>query len=80
MSDIKQELQDLHSELAKVLKKHIGKKYQDEEGNEVPPPAAILNVARQFLKDNNIDAVPAEGTPLSALKEALPFSGEAEVH
>lgn len=80
MSDIKQELQSLHSELARVLKKHISKTYVDEEGAELPPPAAILNVARQFLKDNNIDAVPAEGTPLAALAEALPFGGETEVH
>lgn len=80
MSDIKQELQDLHSELAKVLKKHISKKYQDEDGNEAPPPAAILNVARQFLKDNNIDAVPTEGSPLGELKEKLPFGGSELVN
>lgn len=80
MTDIKQELQDLHTELARVLKKHIGKKYTDEDGNEAPPPAAILNVARQFLKDNNIDAVPAEGSPLAELAEKLPFTGSSVVN
>ena len=31
-----------------------------------------LNVARQFLKDNGIDAVPVEGAPLSDLVATLP--------
>ena len=31
-----------------------------------------LNVARQFLKDNGIDAVPVEGSPLSNLVATLP--------
>lgn len=80
MSTTKQVLEDLHSELAKTLKKYVSKSYQDEDGNDTAPPAAILNVARQFLKDNNIDAIPTEGSPLGALKESLPFSGVSEVH
>ena len=32
-----------------------------------------LNVARQFLKDNNIDAVPTQDSPLQKLIEELPF-------
>jgi hypothetical protein len=80
MSTTKQVLEDLHSELAKTLKKYVSKSYQDDEGNDTAPPAAILNVARQFLKDNNIDAIPTEGSPLGALKGALPFSGASEVH
>ena len=35
--------------------------------------AGDLNVARQFLKDNNIDAVPVEDSPLQKLIEELPF-------
>ena len=35
--------------------------------------SADLNVARQFLKDNNIDAVPVDGSPLEKLIEELPF-------
>ena len=31
-----------------------------------------LNVARQFLKDDGIDAVPVEGAPLSDLVATLP--------
>ena len=82
MSDIttKEVLEDLHSELAKTLKKFVTKQYKDEDGKEAPPPAAILNVARQFLKDNNIDAIPAEGSPLGELKQALPFKGDDAVH
>ena len=59
------ELSLLHSKLAEVL----AAKLQDEE---VSP--AFLNVARQFLKDNNIDSVAEAGNPMDILKEAeLPF-------
>lgn len=37
--------------------------------------AAILNVARQFLKDNGIEGQPVAGSPLDFLKSAsLPFA------
>ena len=59
------ELSLLHSKLAEVL----AEKLQDEE---VTP--AFLNVARQFLKDNNIDSVAEQGNPMDILKDAeLPF-------
>lgn len=59
------ELSLLHSKLAEVL----AEKLQDEE---VSP--AFLNVARQFLKDNNIDSVAEQGNPMDILKDAeLPF-------
>ena len=35
--------------------------------------AGDLNVARQFLRDNGIDAVPTEDNPLGKLLEELPF-------
>ena len=35
--------------------------------------ASDLNVARQFLRDNNIDCVPVEGSPLQQLADELPF-------
>ena len=39
--------------------------------------SADLNVARQFLKDNGIDALPVENSPLSDLVKSLPdFSDE----
>lgn len=37
--------------------------------------AAELNVARQFLKDNGIEAVVTPGSPLQALTDTLPFAG-----
>ena len=59
------ELSLLHSKLAEVL----AEKLQD---TEVTP--AFLNVARQFLKDNNIDSVAEAGNPMDLLKDAeLPF-------
>jgi len=38
--------------------------------------AAELNVARQLLKDNNIDTVPKEGDPMHNLVHTLPFTGD----
>ena len=32
-----------------------------------------LNVARQFLKDNGIDAVPVDDSPLQKLLDEMPF-------
>ena len=37
-----------------------------------------LNVARQFLKDNGIDAVPVGGSPLSDLLATLPDFSDAD--
>ena len=60
-------LSELHSELAKVLLAGL------RAGGE--PSAAILNVARQFLKDNDITADLAADRevdgPLSKLADAL---------
>ena len=41
--------------------------------------SADLNVARQFLKDNNIDAVPVKDSPLEQLMKELPFNEEKSV-
>ena len=35
--------------------------------------ASDLNVALQFLKDNGIEGLPAENTPLKELVDELPF-------
>lgn len=70
------ELASLHGELAKVLKEAIVKEYVDEAGQPMPPPAAILNVARQFLKDNKIEAVSVEGSPLHNLADLPVFEDE----
>ena len=63
-------LEELHEELAKVLLDRV--KNPDAK-------SADLNVARQFLKDNNIDAVPVKDSPLEQLMKELPFNEEKSV-
>ena len=53
----------LHRTLEENLLLHI----QNPEAK-----SSDLNVARQFLKDNGIDAVPVEGSPFSDLVATLP--------
>ena len=56
MSDKK--LKELHAVLAEKLLKLV----KDPECK-----SSDLNIARQFLRDNNIDCVPVEGSPLQKL-------------
>ena len=58
-------LEGLHGALAKLLTERIA---------SGTASAADLAVARQFLKDNGIDAIPKEGSPLGDLVKALPFA------
>jgi hypothetical protein len=37
-----------------------------------------LEVARKLLKDNNIDALPVDNSPLRSLMDELPFNDEKE--
>ena len=62
MSDSK--LRELHGILAEKLLEKV--KDPDAKSSD-------LNVARQFLRDNGIDAVPTEGSPLQKLADELPF-------
>ena len=62
MSDSK--LKELHGVLAEELLKRV---------KDPKAKSADLNVARQFLRDNGIDAVPTEDNPLGKLLEELPF-------
>ena len=62
MSDTK--LRELHGILAEKLLEKV----KDPECK-----SSDLNVARQFLRDNGIDAVPTEGSPLQRLADELPF-------
>lgn len=73
-----QALGSLHGKLAEVLKDALSQSYLDDQGNPAPPPAAILNVARQFLKDNKIEAVAAQGSPLHDLAD-LPVFDEDNI-
>ena len=60
-----EKLKQLHSILAEQLLKRI---------EEEDVKASDLNVARQFLKDNGIDAVPTNNNPLEELVKELPFA------
>jgi hypothetical protein len=40
--------------------------------------AADLGVARQLLKDNNVNALPNPGTPILRLSESMPFENGQE--
>lgn len=72
-----QELGSLHGTLARVLKNELEKEYIDPDtGNKLPPPAAILNVARQFLKDNKIEAISSVGSPLHDLSDLPIFEDD----
>lgn len=70
-------LEELHAKLARALGEAI-----DNPGEDGRPAAAILNVARQFLKDNGIDAPALPGTPTGAVAEKMknyPFNPEDEM-
>lgn len=69
-NNMNDKLSELHQELAKVLLERV--KDPDAKSSD-------LNVARQFLKDNNIDAVPVKGSPLEELINQLPFNEEKSV-
>jgi hypothetical protein len=62
-------LSDLHEAIASDLLRRI------QDGSAT---AADLSVARQFLKDNGIDAMAQQSEPLANLAKTLPFSSEAE--
>ena len=55
-----QKLKELHAELAEKLLQKV----KDPDAT-----ASELNVARQFLRDNGIDAVPTEGSSLQRLAD-----------
>ena len=63
MSDSK--LRELHGILAEKLLDKV----KDPECK-----SADLNVARQFLRDNGIDAVPTDDSPLQKLINEMPFN------
>jgi hypothetical protein len=69
-------LDALHCQLASVLKSSIEGYVGAEDTKGL---ASILNVARQFLKDNDIAGLAAEGSAIKSLAESLPFIGN-EIH
>ena len=57
-------LKELHAVLAEKLLNKV----RDPEAK-----ASDLNVARQFLKDNGIESLPVDNSPLRDLMKELPF-------
>jgi hypothetical protein len=66
MAASKESLETLHSAIATKLTDAIEKMDAGEKGL-----AALLNVARQFVKDNGIEALPAPSSSLGGLTDAL---------
>ena len=66
---IDKNLKELHGVLAEQLLKRV----KDPEAK-----ASDINVARQFLKDNGIEAIPVDNSPLKALVDELPFDTEED--
>ncbi len=58
-------MEALHEELGQTLLQRV----RDPEVK-----SSDLNVARQFLKDNDITAIPTDNNTLSQLLEDLPFN------
>jgi len=58
-------LRDLHAILAEKLLEKV---------KDPDVKSADLNVARQFLRDNGIDAVPTDDNPLGRLIDKMPFN------
>ena len=61
------ETKDMMDQLHRLLAETLTARVKDPEAK-----TGDLNVARQFLKDNGIEALAAEGTPLADLVSTLP--------
>jgi len=68
-------MSDKLKELHEVLTQQLLDRVKSEDAK-----ASDLNVARQFLKDNGIEALPVDNSPLKSLVDELPFSSEEEVY
>lgn len=68
--NLKETLAELHNLLAKTMLEKI-------QTGELT--AADLNVIRQFLKDNGIDAAAIPAAPIRRLADALPFVDDRSV-
>ena len=64
---------DMMALLHQTLAENLLLRIQDPEAK-----SADLNVARQFLKDNGIEALAVEGSPLSSLVATLPDFSDAD--
>jgi len=62
---------EIMEKLHKCLAENLLTRVSDPEAK-----ASDLNVARQFLKDNHIEGLPVDGSPLSDLVKTLPNFNE----
>lgn len=69
MSQKKKELDSIHTELTKELLRLI---------RSGEAKSSDLNVARQFLKDNDITTIPVDNNEITDLISELPFSEDNE--
>ncbi len=67
--DLTELFTNLHEELGKTLLERL----RDPEVK-----ASDLNVIRQFLKDNDIIAMPTDSNALGSLLDELPFDEDSE--
>ena len=65
MTKLSKTLDTLHTELAQKLLEKV---------RSGEAKASDLNVARQFLKDNGIEVLPIDNSPLKELVDELPFT------
>ena len=65
MTKLSKTLDTFHTELAQKLLDKV---------RSCEAKASDLNVARQFLKDNGIEGLPIDNSPLKELVDELPFT------
>ena len=70
----REQLEELQVLLADTYKQSV----QEMKDGVVEVNAAILNGARQLLKDNDVVSLGEQGSPLGNLAEVLPFNDSDE--
>ena len=65
-----EKLSQLHQELAEKLLERV---------RDPKAKSSDLNVARQFLKDNGVESIAVDNSPLKSLVDSLPFSDPEEI-
>jgi hypothetical protein len=71
----KDTLNSLHGLIAETLADAIKAYKGKTDPEDLKGLAAIANVAKGFLKDNGIEALPEASKPLQNLASVLPFPG-----
>ncbi|MDF0504837.1 hypothetical protein POK33_29310 [Burkholderia cenocepacia] len=71
----KDALNELHGLIATALTDAIKAYKGKTDPEELKGLAALANVAKSFLKDNGIEALPSANKPLQGLASVLPFPG-----